>query len=65
MMNIANQDRFVRLPDAVLFDTDNTLYPYDPAHACAQKAVKEKVMSTFSISARDFDAAFSGSPQAN
>jgi HAD superfamily hydrolase (TIGR01549 family) len=58
MIQIADQSRFMRLPDAVLFDTDNTLYPYDPAHAAAQKAVKEKVMGTFSISARDFDAAF-------
>jgi HAD superfamily hydrolase (TIGR01549 family) len=58
MIQITNQNRFLRLPDAVLFDTDNTLYPYDPAHAAAQKAVQEKVMSTFSISARDFDTAF-------
>jgi len=58
MIQIADQSRFMRLPDAVLFDTDNTLYPYDPAHAAAQKAVKEKVMGTFSISAKDFDVAF-------
>lgn len=59
MIQIADQSRFLRLPDAVLFDTDNTLYPYDPAHAAAQQAVKEKVMSTFSISTKDFDEAFS------
>ena len=58
MIKIADHSRFLRLPDAVLFDTDNTLYPYDPAHTCAQQAVKDKVMSTFSISAKDFDAAF-------
>jgi HAD superfamily hydrolase (TIGR01549 family) len=58
MMHIIDQSCFLRLPDAVLFDTDNTLYPYDPAHACAQKAVKEKVMNTFSITANDFDATF-------
>jgi len=58
MIQIADQSRFMRLPDAVLFDTDNTLYPYDPAHAAAQQAVKEKVMGTFSISAKDFDVAF-------
>ena len=52
MIHIADQSRFLRLPDAVLFDTDNTLYPYDPAHAAAQQAVKEKVMSTFSISGK-------------
>ena len=58
MIQIGDQSRFMRLPDAVLFDTDNTLYPYDPAHAAAQKAVKEKVMDSFSISAKDFDIAF-------
>lgn len=58
MMNFINQSSFLRLPDAVLFDTDNTLYPYDPAHAFAQQAVKEKVMMSFSISGKDFDVAF-------
>lgn len=57
-MKINNQERFARLPDAFLFDTDNTLYPYDPAHAAAQKAVRDKVVSTFSISTDDFDKAF-------
>ena len=41
MIQISDQSRLLRLPDAVLFDTDNTLYPYDPAHAAAQQAVKE------------------------
>ena len=58
-MKINNHERFTRLPDAFLFDTDNTLYPYDPAHAAAQSAVREKVTKTFSISEHDFDKAFS------
>ncbi|MDP1955343.1 MAG: HAD family hydrolase [Polaromonas sp.] len=57
-MKIFNQERFIRLPDAFLFDTDNTLYSYEPAHAAAQQAVREKVVTTFSISAEDFDKAF-------
>lgn len=57
-MKIFAQDRFDRLPDAILFDTDNTLYPYDPAHAAAQRAVRDKVVGTFSISPDDFDKAF-------
>ncbi len=57
-MKINNHERFTRLPDAFLFDTDNTLYPYDPAHAAAQSAVREKVTKTFSISQDDFDKAF-------
>jgi putative hydrolase of the HAD superfamily len=58
MIKIIEPSRFMRLPDAILFDTDNTLYPYDPAHAAAQLAVKDKVISIFSISAKDFDEAF-------
>ena len=57
-MRVNNQERLNRLPDAFLFDTDNTLYPYDPAHAAAQKAVRDKVVKTFSISPDDFDKAF-------
>ena len=57
-MKINNPERFTRLPDAFLFDTDNTLYPYDPAHAAAQLAVREKVSKTFSVSPEDFDKAF-------
>lgn len=58
MMKIFAQDRFDRLPDAILFDTDNTLYPYDPAHEAAQAAVRRKVATTFSIDPEDFDKAF-------
>lgn len=62
-MKIINQEKFNRLPDAILFDTDNTLYPYDPAHNAAQQAVKEKVVSTFSIAPQDFDKAFKDARQ--
>ena len=58
MIEIINQNRFNQMPNAVLFDTDNTLYAYDSAHAAAQQAVREKVVDTFSISARDFDKTF-------
>ena len=57
-MKIQNPVRFTRLPDALLFDTDNTLYPYDPAHAAAMRAVQQKVTTTFSIAEADFDKAF-------
>jgi len=57
-MKINKQEQFSCLPDAFLFDTDNTLYPYDPAHAAAQKAVREKVVTRFAISPEDFDKAF-------
>lgn len=58
MVKIYALDQFDRLPDAILFDTDNTLYPYNPAHAAAQSAVRDKVVSTFSIKVEEFDAAF-------
>lgn len=58
MVKIYSKELFDRLPDCILFDTDNTLYPYEPAHFAAQKAVKDKVVSTFSIKPEIFDKAF-------
>lgn len=58
MVTIYNLKRFDRLPDAILFDTDNTLYPYDPAHTAAQKAVRDKVVNTFSITPEEFDRTY-------
>jgi HAD superfamily hydrolase (TIGR01549 family) len=58
MVKIHNPQRLERLPDAILFDTDNTLYPYDPAHETAMRAVREKVARTFSIEPEAFDRAF-------
>jgi len=57
-VKIYKEERFTRLPDAFLFDTDNTLYAYDPAHAAAQKAVREKVVSALSIAPGEFDRAY-------
>jgi len=57
-VKIYNPGRLDRLPDAILFDTDNTLYPYDPAHAAAMQAVREKVVRQFSIEPAVFDRAF-------
>ena len=57
MMKINKQEQFSRLPDAFLFDTDNTLYAYAPLNV-AQKAVREKVVTKFAISPEDFDKAF-------
>lgn len=45
-------------PDAVLFDTDNTLYPYDPAHQAAMRAVRVKASRLFGIEQEKFDQAF-------
>ena len=57
-MKIYNPERVNSFPDAILFDTDNTLYPYDPAHELAQQAIRDKVVKKFSINQKDFDLAF-------
>jgi HAD superfamily hydrolase (TIGR01549 family) len=59
MIKILNPERFDQLPSAILFDTDNTLYHYDPAHEAAMKAVRDKVTNSLLISSAQFDAAFS------
>lgn len=58
MLKLHRKELFTSLPHAVLFDTDNTLYPYEPAHDAAQLAVKDKVTGTFSIKPESFDTAF-------
>jgi putative hydrolase of the HAD superfamily len=58
-LKLINAHWFEQLPDAILFDTDNTLYPYDPAHHAAQAAIRDKFIKTFSISSSEFDHAFS------
>ncbi len=58
-MKVFNPSRFEQLPSAILFDTDNTLYHYDPAHEAAMKAVRDKVTRTLLISPAQFDVAFS------
>lgn len=57
-MKFNNPEKFKQLPDAILFDTDNTLYHYDPAHAAAQAAVTIKVCKNLSISEKDFNIAY-------
>lgn len=58
MIKIHSPGRFEQAPHAVLFDFDNTLYPYGPAHAAGMAATRAKAMSAFSISAEQFDQAF-------
>lgn len=48
----------IKRPKAVVFDTDNTLYPYDAAHNAAMEAVRSKAMSLLNLTRREFDEAF-------
>lgn len=57
-MKIFNPSKINCIPKGILFDTDNTLYDYEPAHAAAQRAVEKKVIDTFSIKGADFNTAF-------
>lgn len=41
----------------VVFDTDNTIYPYDPAHKFAMQAVYRKVNYVYGLNQKDFDTA--------
>ena len=43
MFKKINLSKNLYKPDAVIFDTDNTLYEYDPANQKAEKAVERKV----------------------
>jgi putative hydrolase of the HAD superfamily len=57
-LTIHRPEAFRRLPDAVLFDTDNTLYPYEPAHQAAMQAVRAKAARLFGIDQEKFDQSF-------
>ncbi len=57
-VTINNEQAVARLPDAILFDTDNTLYPYLPAHEAAMTAVRTKAAQLFNMESGDFDRAF-------
>jgi putative hydrolase of the HAD superfamily len=58
MTHLHRPEQFRCKPDAVLFDTDNTLYPYEPSHLKAFDAVRAKAMALFSISAEQFEQAY-------
>lgn len=57
-MKINNPNQFTKKPDCILFDTDNTLYAYDPAHEAAMDAVRAKATHHFSIEPSIFNEAF-------
>ena len=54
MLKIINKKTKLVKPDAVLFDTDNTLYEYEPANKKATKAVGEKLNNLLGITEQEF-----------
>ena len=57
-MKFYSKEKFKRLPNAVLFDMDNTLYDYTPAHIFSQNVIKSKIIKRFSITGKHFDQIF-------
>ena len=57
-MKLSHPDRFLTRPDAVLFDLDNTLYAYEPAHVAAWRAVKDKLSDSLSFTPQRSDQLF-------
>lgn len=54
MLKVINKNLKIIKPEAVLFDTDNTLYEYEPANSKAVKAVANKIKNLIGISEKIF-----------
>ena len=61
MLKINQINLFNQIPDGILFDTDNTLYPYDPAHQKALSALKQKISNTLNVPIKDVENNFNKS----
>ena len=61
MLKINHTNLFNQIPDGILFDTDNTLYPYDPPHQKAMSALKQKISNTLNVPIKDVENNFNRS----
>lgn len=57
-MKILKKNILLTKPDAILFDTDNTLYDYNQSHRIALESVKNKTIEIFSITKDEFYTSF-------
>ena len=57
-LKIINKKKFGRLPKAIIFDTDNTLYSYAPANELALKSVFTKAAILLDINRNLFEEKF-------
>ena len=55
---VNNLDNLEQRPGAVLFDLDNTLYPYRPAHEAGMRSILDKAATKFDIDPSDFKSVF-------
>lgn len=53
-MRKINSKLSFKRPDAVLFDTDNTLYDYHPANKLAEEAVSKKAYNLLGVNRKEF-----------
>lgn len=58
MLKKLNQSIVLRKPNAILFDTDNTLYDYEPANSAAESAVESKVQNLLGVGSEVFRATY-------
>ena len=58
MLKQINSSINISKPDAIVFDTDNTLYEYEPANAKAEKAVEIKVQNLLGINHNIFNSTY-------
>lgn len=59
-LHINRPESFAAAPEAIIFDTDNTLYEYKPAHRRAIDAAQAKACKLLGVSPKEFLAAFDG-----
>ncbi len=57
-LKIINDNKFRKLPKAIIFDTDNTLYSYAPANQLALKSVFTKAETLLDINRNLFEEKF-------
>ena len=58
MLKQINSAVTLKRPDAILFDTDNTLYDYGPANELAEKAVEGKIQNLLGVNSNIFRATY-------
>ena len=58
MTTFLNKSKFQKKPKAIIFDTDNTLYPYIPSNNAANQAVEKKAEALLNVSIKQFRKAF-------
>ena len=58
MLRINRPHLFEIIPDGIMFDTDNTLYSYEPAHRKAMVALKKKISISLNVDIKDVEINF-------